>query len=99
MPDNERPIANPSVVLREEFDDWAVLFDPDTGDGYALDPVGVYIWKRLDGKHTPEQIVTELRKDCEDVPPEAPEHAGKFIEELVKHGLAGLELKASPGKA
>jgi SynChlorMet cassette protein ScmD len=99
MPDNEKPIANPSVVLREEFDDWAVLFDPDTGDGYALDPVGVYIWKRLDGRHTPDEIVTELKKDCEHVPPEAPEHAGKFIEDLVKHGLAGPELKASPGSA
>jgi SynChlorMet cassette protein ScmD len=99
MSDNEKPIANPSVVLREEFDDWAVLFDPETGDGYALDPVGVYIWKRLDGKHTPEQIVTELRKDCKDVPHEAREHTGEFIEDLVKHGLAGLELKASQGNA
>jgi SynChlorMet cassette protein ScmD len=89
MPDNERPIANPSVVLREEFDDWAVLFDQDTGDGYAVDPVGVYVWKRLDGKHTTEQIVTELRKDCEDVPPEAPEDAQEFVKDLVKLGLAG----------
>ena len=27
----ELPLANPLVVLREEFDGWAVLFDPDTG--------------------------------------------------------------------
>jgi SynChlorMet cassette protein ScmD len=87
-----KPIANPSVVLREEFDDWAILFDPDTGDGYALDPVGVYIWKRLDGKHTPEDIVSELRVDCEDTPPEASEHSSAFIDDLVKHGLAGYEL-------
>jgi SynChlorMet cassette protein ScmD len=76
-----------------------VLFDPDTGDGYALDPVGVYVWKRLDGKHTPEQIAAELRKDFEDVPPEAPKHAGEFIEDLVKHGLASFEPKTSPGNA
>jgi SynChlorMet cassette protein ScmD len=87
-----KPIANPSVVLREEFDDWAILFDPDTGDGYALDPVGVYIWKRLDGRHTPEDIVAELRHDCEDAPPEAGEHSAGFIDDLVKHGLAGYEL-------
>jgi len=35
--------ANPGVVLREEFDDWAVLFDPDTGESFAVDPVGVFI--------------------------------------------------------
>ena len=34
----QRPIANPSVVLREEFDDWAVLFDSDSGNSLALDP-------------------------------------------------------------
>ena len=93
--DEKKPIANPSVVLREEFDDWAVLFDPDTGDGYALDPVSVYIWKRLDGKHTLPAIVAELRRDCEDVPVEAEQHSESFIEDLVKHGLAGYELAAS----
>ena len=92
MDRTDRPVANPIVVLREEFDDWAVLFDPDTGDGYALDPVGVFIWKRLDGKHTPEDVVAELRRDCEDVPAEADEHCVSFIEDLLTHGLAGCEL-------
>jgi len=90
---DKKPIANPSVVLREEFDDWAVLFDPDTGDGFALDPVGVYVWKRLDGKHSTEDIVAELRCDCDDVPTEANEHCGKFVEELLSRGLAGFELE------
>ncbi len=30
MESTERPLVNPGVVLREEFDDWAVLFNPDT---------------------------------------------------------------------
>jgi hypothetical protein len=29
--EQKNPIANPLIVLREEFDDWAILFDPDTG--------------------------------------------------------------------
>jgi len=90
---NNKPTANSLVVLREEFDDWAVLFDPDTGEGFALDPVGVFIWKRLDGGHAVEDIVTELRENCEDVPQEAAEHCREFIDDLVKHGLAGFELK------
>ena len=49
MSHNNKPVANPLVVLREEFDDWAVLFDPDTGNAFGLSPVGVFVWKLLDG--------------------------------------------------
>ena len=44
MTKDDKPIANPYVSLREEFDDWAVLFNPDTGRGYGLSPTGVYLW-------------------------------------------------------
>lgn len=93
MPDNNKPVSNPLIVLREEFDDWAVLFDPDSGDGFGLNPVSVFIWKRLDGKHTIENILTELRDNCEGVPDEARDHLEKFVQELVDHGFAGHELK------
>ena len=49
MEPHDKPIANPLVVLREEFDDWAILFDPDTGNAFGLNPTGVYLWKLLDG--------------------------------------------------
>ncbi len=87
------PIANPEVVLREEFDDWAILFDPDTGDAFGLNPVSVFVWKRLDGNYTVEKIVDELKAECEDVPEDAPEHVSTFIGELVERGLAGQEVK------
>jgi hypothetical protein len=48
--DARNPVANPLIVLREEFDDWAILFDPDTGNAFGLNPTGVFIWKLLDGK-------------------------------------------------
>jgi hypothetical protein len=31
----DKPIANPVVVLREKFDDWAILFNPDTAGAVA----------------------------------------------------------------
>ncbi len=92
MPDKDKPIASPSVILREEFDDWAVLFDPETGKAHGLNPVGVFIWKRLDGKHTIEDILKELKEECEDAPPEAQNDVIEFIQELVKNGLAGYEV-------
>ena len=86
-------IANPSVILREEFDDYAILFDPDTGDAVGLNPVGVFIWKLLDGSHGKEDILKKLRASCETVPHEADGHFKDFIEDLVERGLAGYEVE------
>ena len=87
------PIANPLIVLREEFDDWAILFDPDTGDAFGLNPIGVHIWKRLDGNHSVEDILQDLQESCEDVPEEAEGDLQEFIEKLVQRGLAGYEVQ------
>ena len=83
--------ANPLIVLREEFDDWAILFDPDTGNAFGLNPTGVFIWKLLDGRHSPEDIVRELRSETTDVPEDAQQHVGAFIHSLETRGLAGYE--------
>ena len=91
VPDNNKLVANPLVVLREEFDDWAILFDPDSGNAFGLGPVGVFIWKRLDGHHTIEDILKDLHENCENVPEEAEDHFKDFIQELVEQGLAGYE--------
>jgi SynChlorMet cassette protein ScmD len=87
----DTPIANPMLVLREEFDDWAVLFDPDTGDGFGLNPISVFIWKRLDGKHTIQDIMKDLQEDCEDVPDNAEKEVNDFLDELIKRGYVGFE--------
>jgi SynChlorMet cassette protein ScmD len=80
--------ANPSAVLREESDDWAVLFDPDSGKGFAVDPVGVFIWKRLDGHHSLEDIMVELRQKFVEVPETVQEDCMEFLDDLVKRGFA-----------
>ncbi len=89
----KKPIANSLLVLREEFDDWAILFDPDSGTGVGLNPVSVFIWKRLDGDHTQEEIHRELQEHFESVPEDAGEHVAEFIEELVRRGFAGYEVE------
>ncbi|MDM8525329.1 SynChlorMet cassette protein ScmD [Desulfococcaceae bacterium HSG8] len=91
--DNDKLIANPLIVLREEFDDWAVLFDPDTGNAFGMNPISVFVWKHLDGQHTAGEIAEKLRKECNDAPDEAEKYVKEFIEDLVKNGLAGQEFK------
>lgn len=93
MTDNDKPVANPSVVLREEFDDWAMLVNIRTGHGFALNPVSVFVWRHLDGQHTPHDIESELRENCRDVPEEVGNHIREFIQDLVERGLAGYELQ------
>lgn len=85
------PVANPIVVLREEFDDWAILFDPDTGITLGLNPTGVFIWKLLDGKHSSKDILRELERVSNNVPADAGEHIHEFIEELGNRGLVGQD--------
>lgn len=95
MKQSENPIANPAVVLREEFDDWAVLFNPDTGDAVGINPVGVEIWKLMDGKHSIETITKDI-KDCfKDVPDAATEEITKFIDNLNEQGFVGYELEVN----
>ena len=88
---DNKPIANPLIVLREEFDDWAILFDPDTGKAFGLNPTGVRIWKLLDGEHSEDDLLESLR-DLEEVPEEAAAHIREFIAVLTKHGLAGYKV-------
>jgi SynChlorMet cassette protein ScmD len=93
MPESDKPVANPSVVFRDEFDDWAILFDPDSGNAFGLNPVSAFIWKRLDGYHTTNEILRELRKNCKNVPEEAGNHLKEFLQGLVDQGLAGYEIE------
>ena len=93
MSQANNPIANPLILLREEFDDWAILFDPDTGEAFGLNPIGVNIWKRLDGNHSVKDILKDLQAGYEDVPYEAEGDLQEFIEDLVRRGLAGYEVQ------
>lgn len=93
MNQTDRPIANPIVVLREEFDDWAVLFNPDTADALGTNPVGVAIWKRMDGKKCIEDIVSEIRTNFEDTPDNAFAEIEAFVNVLAENGFVGLELE------
>ena len=93
MKQTDRPIANPIVVLREEFDDWAVLFNPDTADAVGTNPVGVAAWKLMDGKRSIEDIVSEIKNSFEDSPDAAFKEIAAFVDTLAEKGFIGLELK------
>jgi SynChlorMet cassette protein ScmD len=94
MNQTDRPIANPIVVLREEFDDWAVLFNPDTAEAVGTNPVGVAVWKRMDGKRNIEDIVSEIKDSFEDTPDAIFKEISAFVNRLADNGFVGLELES-----
>lgn len=92
------PVANPLVVLREEFDDWAVLYNPDTAAAVGINPVGVSIWKLIDGARGADQIArvlaTQYTNDS-DADIEADTRA--FIADLTSKGFLGTPVRNTAG--
>lgn len=91
----DKPIANPLVVLREEFDDWAVLFNPDTARALGINPVGVAVWKGMDGKASLEEIVSGIKECFDEVSEKALEEITSFVNTLAEEGFVGFELEST----
>ena len=88
--ETRKPVANPLIVLREEFDDWAILFDPDSNITLGINPIGVYVWKLMGGNRTIEDVLAKIRDNFEDVSDKAVSHLFDFLEDLIQRGLATL---------
>lgn len=93
MNQTDKPIANPIVVLREEFDDWAILFNPDTAEAVGTNPVGVAVWKQMDGKRSLADIMAGIKNSFEDIPEAACEEINTFVNTLNENGFVGLALE------
>lgn len=92
MSESDNVLRNPLVVLREEFDDWAILYNPDNAHAVGINPIGVAIWKLLDGNIGVAEIAEELKKRFIEVPDSAHEDINTFIQELEKEGFVGREV-------
>lgn len=84
-------IVNPFAVLRQEFDDWAILFNPENADAFGVNPAGVLIWKMLDKKQGLENIVNQIKENFEQVPDNVEHEILEFINLLADHGFLGQE--------
>ncbi len=94
MKQTDKPIANPIVVLREEFDDWAILFNPDTAYALGTNPVGVAVWKLIDGMRSIEEILIRIKNSFEDSPDATGKEIAGFIDTLAENGFVGFELES-----
>ncbi len=89
----EKPIANPLIVLREEFDDWAILFNPETAEAVGVNPTGVTVWKLIDGEKCLEEIVQKIEQGFRDVPDTVVKEVTTFVDDLARRGFVGYEVQ------
>jgi hypothetical protein len=92
MAQAQRLRANPDVVLRKEFDDLVLLFNPSTNMGFGLDETGLALWNMLDGKNGMPELIAGLRRSFDAVPDDVGADVEAFLNELLAEGLVGYEL-------
>ncbi len=76
------------ISLREEYDDWAFLYDPDTGNTVGLSPTGVTIWHALVSGKELDGIIQILSDEYEGLPENPEDEIRSFCDEIVRLGYA-----------
>jgi SynChlorMet cassette radical SAM/SPASM protein ScmE len=84
-----RVAAKAGVVLRAEWPDRGLLFDPATGREVGTDAVGASVWRLLDGCRDLDALVAGVRAEFAGVPDTAGADVAAFLAGLVERGLAG----------
>ncbi|WP_409199169.1 PqqD family peptide modification chaperone [Methanospirillum lacunae] len=82
------PTPESHISLREEYDDWALLFNPDTGKAVGLTPTGVTIWKYLNEGKDLNGIIALIQDEYESLPADLTEDIKNFCDQVVWLGYA-----------
>jgi hypothetical protein len=90
--DNEvKYLKNPDVVVKEEEDGYALLFNPDNDQVRVLNRTGFYIWKLCKGTLGVSGIASRVQEAFEP----APDHDVKkdiegYLDAMTHAGLIGI---------
>jgi PqqD family protein of HPr-rel-A system len=90
LPAGTHLIADPNLVLREEEDDAALLFDPETGSVRVLNSTALAVFKLLDGKRDLHQIMADLNQDFSDMDQSAEQQVVELLDYLQSIGAVGV---------
>lgn len=84
-------IQNPDINVREEDEDGALLFNPDTDQVRMITKTGFYIWGLCSKEHSVSDIVTAFKNDYDDVPEqEIVADVEEFINKMLDAGFLGI---------
>lgn len=82
-------VVNPMMVLREEAEEGAILFDPDSGSVRILNQTATAIWKLLDGRRTLSEVVEALKEQFAEMDANAEDQVLALVGELYRVGAIG----------
>jgi hypothetical protein len=86
-----RYIQNPDANLREEDEDGALLFNPDTDRVQLLSKTGLYIWKLCAEARTVNEIINAFKADFDEVPEdEVKTDVEEFLKQMVDNGFIDI---------
>jgi len=86
-----RYIRNPDVVLREEDDDGALLFNPDTNQIKVINPTGLFIWNQCDGSRNVKVIGKGMVDNFDGAQEDkVNSEIEDFLKEMVIEGFIGV---------
>lgn len=81
--------VNPLIIFREDFENSAVLFNPEDGKILGLNRTGAFIWQALEKGMSEAEIVDALTEACSGkVPENISGDVHTFLARLKERGLA-----------
>jgi hypothetical protein len=86
---NARFVRNENAVGEGLAGDFLVL-DLDSGEYFGIGEIGGFIWLRLDGSKTLNEIAVEVSREFEVSIDQAREDLSRFVRELIQRNLARL---------
>jgi hypothetical protein len=83
--------CNPDVILREEDESGALLFNPDTNQVKIINTTGLFIWKNFLIGSPIGPIVNKVKFSFEGVPEDRIQNdIEEFTQELCNSGFLGI---------
>lgn len=83
--------AKPGVIIKEEPDFWALLYDPARDISFGINPVCVYAWKKMQDSITVNDIVEGIKNHFSSVPEDIESDIYTMLQSLIKKELCILD--------
>ena len=83
-------MCNPDVVLREEDEDGALLYNPDTNQVKVVNNTGLFIWQQFKSINTSEKAAEAVLKNFEEVTLDTVRtDLSEFLQDMLATGFIG----------
>ena len=80
-------IVNPAVIIRDDFEDFGIIYNPETDKSYSINQTGVEILKHIQSQTPIPEIADKLRENFSEVPDDISGRVDMFIKTLIDKGL------------